>query len=81
MAPPQARIGAVPHSLARLGKLWVAALVAAVAGLGMKRLSPSGHPVITGVFVLVPYGVVYLTLTQLMGVSMLQTALRRLRGH
>ena len=73
------RIGRVPHSAARIGKLWLAALVASAVGFGLWRVSASLHPVLTGVIVLVPYGVLYLLLTQWMGISTIGDALRALR--
>jgi putative peptidoglycan lipid II flippase len=73
------RIGAVSYSIARIAKLWIAALAAAAAGLALARVSPAAHPVITGVMVLVPYCLVYLLLTQWMGISTIGSAWRALR--
>ena len=73
------RIGAVSYSIARIAKLWIAALAAAAAGLALWRVSPATHPVITGVMVLVPYCLVYLLLTQWMGISTIGSAWRALR--
>jgi type IV secretory pathway protease TraF len=69
----------VSYSLARIARLWMAALAAAVVGLGLWRVSPANHPVITGVVVLAPYCLVYLLLTQWMGISTIGSALRALR--
>ena len=63
------RIGKVSYSLIRIAKLWMAALLAAAAGLAIWRLTPPLHPVITGVVVLVPYCGAYLLLTHWMGIS------------
>lgn len=73
------RIGAVSYSVARTAKLWLAALAAAAAGLALWRVSPAAHPVMTGVVVLVPYCLVYLLLTQWMGISTIGSAWRALR--
>lgn len=75
----QTRIGNVPYSIARLLKLWLAALVAGVAALGIRHLSPTHHPVVTGAIVLIPYCLVYLGLTQLMGISTVSQVWRALR--
>lgn len=74
-----ARIGAVRYSIPRLVKLWIAAILAAALGYAIRRLSPAHHPVLTGVTVLGPYGVAYLLLTQLMGVSTIGSAMAALR--
>ena len=74
-----ARIGAVPYSVSRLLKLWLAALLAALVGLGIRRVSPTHHPVITGAFVLLPYGATYLLLTQWLGISSIGSAWRMWR--
>jgi putative peptidoglycan lipid II flippase len=75
----QRRIGVVPYPVPRLAKLWAAALVSAAVGFGLKQVAPAGHPVITGFIVLLPYGLLYLALTQLLGVSMLAAFTQRLR--
>jgi putative peptidoglycan lipid II flippase len=74
------RIGAVSYSIARIVKLWIAALAAAAAGLALWRVSPAAtHPVVTGVVVLAPYCLVYLLLTQWMGISTIGSVWRALR--
>jgi putative peptidoglycan lipid II flippase len=73
------RIGTVSYSIARTARLWIAALAAAAVGLGLWRVSPAAHPVMTGVVVLVPYCLVYLLLTQWMGISTIGSAWRALR--
>ena len=74
-----ARIGAVPYSVARLLKLWLAAVIAGVVGLGIRHFSPAHHPVATGAIVLIPYVLVYLGLTQLLGISTVGDVWRALR--
>lgn len=73
------RIGAVPYSIPRLVKLWVAAMIAAVVAAGIHRALPFHKPVLVGVCVLLPYGALYLLLTQVMGISTIGAALRALR--
>jgi putative peptidoglycan lipid II flippase len=73
------RVGVVPYSVSRVMKLWGAAIIAAVAGYAIKLVIPIHRPELVGVFVLVPYGIVYLLLTSLMGVSTIGGALRSLR--
>ena len=65
----QQRIGAVPYALPRIAKMWLAALIAAVAAYGIKRASPFHAPLLVGPAVLLPYGAIYLLLTQWMKVS------------
>ncbi|HYG99695.1 MAG TPA: murein biosynthesis integral membrane protein MurJ [Terriglobales bacterium] len=73
------RVGVVPYSVMRIFKLWAAAVVAAAAGYAIKVIIPSEHPVVVGACVLVPYGMAYLLLTSLMGISTIGGALRALR--
>jgi putative peptidoglycan lipid II flippase len=73
------QIGAVSYSLTRLSKLWIAAILAALAGYAIKLALPFHGPLLVGAAVLVPYGLLYLLLAQLMGVSTMAEALRALR--
>ncbi len=73
------RIGVVPYSMARVLKMWLAALLAAAAGYGIKTALPTQAPLLVGACVLVPYGAIYLGLTHWMGISPVGGALRRLR--
>lgn len=70
-------IGVVEYSVPRVLKLWLAAIVAAVIGYGIKRVLPFHRPLLVGPAVLIPYGAVYLALTQMMGISMLGGLMRR----
>ena len=63
----QARIGAVLASGARIAKLWLAALLAAACGYGLKRVLPFHQPVLVGLCVLALFGVAYVGLTALLG--------------
>jgi putative peptidoglycan lipid II flippase len=73
------RIGRPAFAMVLVGKLWLAALIAAAFGLVLWRASASLHPVLTGVIVLVPYCLAYLLLTRWMGISTAAEALRALR--
>ena len=63
------QIGAVPSSRSRTAKLWLVAIVAAVAGWGLKRVLPFHAPLLVGPTVLVTFGAIYLAVTQWIGVG------------
>jgi putative peptidoglycan lipid II flippase len=65
----QARIGDVEFSTARVLKLWVAALASAALAVLLERSLHLASPVLRGLVVLIPYGVAYLVITHLLGVS------------
>jgi putative peptidoglycan lipid II flippase len=73
-----ARVGhtAIPPGL--LLRLWTAAVLAALAGWGVKLWLPLAQPIARAVAILGPYGVVYLGLTILLGVPDARGAVRRL---
>ena len=73
------RIGRPAFAMALVGKLWLAALLAAALGLALWRASASLHPLLTGAVVLIPYCLVYLLLTRWMGIATGAEALRALR--
>jgi putative peptidoglycan lipid II flippase len=75
----QERIGVVAYSIPRLLKLWLAAVLAAAVGYGIRRVSPTHHAVLTGGLVLIPYGVTYILLTEWMGISMVGSVMRVFR--
>jgi putative peptidoglycan lipid II flippase len=64
-------IGAVPGGRARILRLWAVAIVAALACLGIKIVLPLQNAILVGICVLVPYGALYLGITQLMGIASL----------
>ncbi|HET7442933.1 MAG TPA: murein biosynthesis integral membrane protein MurJ [Terriglobales bacterium] len=72
-------IGAVPYSIPRVAKLWGAAIASAFIAFGIKRVLPFHSSLLVGAVVLIPYGVMYLLLAQLLGVSTIGEALRVLR--
>lgn len=73
------RIGVVPYSALRIGKLWAAAVVAAAIGYAIKLHIPTHHPILVGACVLLPYGIAYLLLTSAMGILTFGGALKALR--
>ncbi|MGO4518225.1 murein biosynthesis integral membrane protein MurJ [Terriglobus sp. 2YAB30_2] len=63
------QIGAVPSSRSRTAKLWLVAIMAAVAGWGLKRVLPFHAPLLVGPTVLGTFGAIYLAVTQWIGVG------------
>jgi len=74
-----ARIGATGIPPSTLAKLWSSALIAAIVAWGAKLLVGTEHPLLTAVAVLVPYGVIYLGMTMVLGVPEAKGALAQLR--
>jgi len=74
------RIGPVSLPRGFLSKLWAAAVIGAGVAWLIKLGLPMGWPLMRGVATLVPYGVVYLGLTMLLGVPQARGLLRRLRS-
>jgi len=75
-----ARIGAVASSAWRVLHLWAVAIGAAIASYGIKRVLPFHHPLAVGPCVLLPYGALYLFVTERMGIASMG-ALNRLIGR
>jgi putative peptidoglycan lipid II flippase len=73
------RIGTVQPAGTFLGKLWMSAGVSALAAWGIKLALGHRHPIVVGIAVLIPYGVVYFLITSLLRVPEAQTVLRRFR--
>jgi putative peptidoglycan lipid II flippase len=72
------RIGATGLPRALVARLWGAAIAAALAAWAIKLTLPLAQPVLVGVVVLLPYGVVYVGMTLALGVPEARTATRRL---
>ena len=64
-------IGAIPSGIARVARLWMVAIVAGVAGYGIKRVLPFHNPLLVGPCVLLPYAGIYLAVTHWMGIATL----------
>ena len=73
------QIGLVSYSILRVSKLWLSAIVSAAAAYGIKGMLPIHAPVLVGVCVLTPYGLIYLFLAQLLGISTITQAFQALR--
>jgi putative peptidoglycan lipid II flippase len=71
------KIGAVEFPAAYLAKLWTCAVIAAAAAWGIKWLLHIRDPRIAGVVVLVPYGLIYLGSTALMGIQETTALMKR----
>jgi putative peptidoglycan lipid II flippase len=72
------RIGKTGLSASYLGKLWLAASVAAGIGLGCKLLVGNLHPIPLAAIVLGGYGVSYFAITSAFGISASQAVVARL---
>ena len=73
------RIGRTGIPLGLSARLWGSAIVAAAAGLALRRLVPVHQPIVLAIFLLGTYGVVYLALTAGLGVAEAGGLLRRLK--
>jgi putative peptidoglycan lipid II flippase len=62
-------IGAVPSGWSRIVRLWVVAIFAAAACFGLKNLLLPYQPFVVGPGVLISFAVMYLGITQLMGIA------------
>jgi putative peptidoglycan lipid II flippase len=75
------RIGQTDFPVAYFAKLWASAIVAAAAAWGLRLLLHTQKPVITGVVILIPYGLIYLGLTALFGIDQTATLYKRIVGR
>jgi putative peptidoglycan lipid II flippase len=74
-----ARIGQTGLPTAYVARLWGAATAAATAAWAVKLAVPALHPVLTGMLVLGPYGVVFVGATLVMRIPEATVALTRIR--
>ncbi len=63
------RIGRTGLAGRYLAKLWLAALLAAGIGWGLRGLIGRHSPILLAIFVLLPFGIVYLTATLFFGIA------------
>jgi putative peptidoglycan lipid II flippase len=63
------RIGRVEMPFVYFAKLWVSATLAAGVGWGLRLAFPLQRPIVNAFVILLPYGLVYLALTTLMGIE------------
>ena len=73
-----ARIGATGLPVDYVLRLWIAALVGAGAAWAIKVALHVGNPIVAGVVILVPYGLVFFGMTAALRVPETSTALSRL---
>jgi putative peptidoglycan lipid II flippase len=74
-----ARIGTTGIPPSTLAKLWGSAVAGAAVAWGAKLLVGTDHPLLTAVAVLLPYGLIYLAMTMVLGVPEARGALARVR--
>ncbi len=71
------RIGHIPFALTYFAKLWISAILAAAAAWALRLALHPQNPLIAGVLILVPYGLIYLGLTAAMGIDQAGALMRR----
>jgi putative peptidoglycan lipid II flippase len=71
------RIGHVDFPSSEFAKLWACALIAAAAAWGLRIAFHPVRPIRTGLMILVPYGLVYLGCTALLGIRETGSLLQR----
>ncbi len=71
------RIGAIDSARTYFAKLWGSAIVAAALAWAVKLLLHPQRPIIAAILILVPYGVAYLGITNLLGVEQAGALVRR----
>ena len=72
-------MGLCPQDVSRIVRLWLVAILAAAIGYGIKRVLPFDKPLLIGPCVLIPYGALYLAITQRMGIASMGPLNRLLR--
>lgn len=73
------RAGKIQSPVAYIARLWIAAIISAAVAWGIRLGLHPHRPVVAAGLVLVPYGVLYLGLTAMMGVEQASALWRRLR--
>lgn len=71
------KIGKTGLALNYTLKLWIAAVIAAAAGIGVKLVIGHPHPKIAAAVILAPYGAVYFIVAALLGLEESRALLRR----
>jgi putative peptidoglycan lipid II flippase len=72
------RIGSTGLGWVLGAKLWTSAIVGVAFSWGVKLLIGKQHPVITGIVVLAPYGMMYFALTWLLGVAQMRKVIKKI---
>jgi putative peptidoglycan lipid II flippase len=73
------RIGTVPVPSLVLGKLWLSAMVGAACAWGIRLALDPHQPQIAALVILVPYGLVYLGMTSVLGIEEAKGLLKRIK--
>lgn len=73
------RIGPVGAGMGAVARMFVAALVAAGAGWGVRLILPEVHPIVTGICVVAAYGIVYFAVAGLLRLQEVQGLATRAR--
>ena len=73
------RIGHITFAAVYFAKLWMSAIVAAAVAWGLRSGLHPQRPLVTGILVLVPYGLIYVGLTALLGIDQARGLVRRIR--
>ena len=73
------RIGRTGLPIDYVAKLWASAIVGAAAAWGLKSILPTLHPVLAGIAILGPYGVVFLGSTFALRIPEASAAYARFR--
>jgi len=73
------RIGHIQFPSTYFARLWLSAAIAAAAGWGLRLALHPQRPLLAGLVILVPYGLIYLGLTALMGIDQTTAIVKRLR--
>jgi putative peptidoglycan lipid II flippase len=71
------RIGPIESPLSYIARLWSAAAISAGVAWGIRLALHPQHPVFAALIILVPYGLVYVALTALMGIDQASALTRR----
>jgi putative peptidoglycan lipid II flippase len=72
------KIGKVPFPRLDFAKLWGAAVVAAAVALSIKFVLHPARPRVAAVLILIPYGLIYLGITSLLGLNQAGSILNRI---
>lgn len=72
------RIGKIDASIGYFLRLWIAAVISAGMAWAIKLFTNPHKPILTAIFVLIPYGLAYLLMTTVLGVDQAESLARRL---
>jgi putative peptidoglycan lipid II flippase len=72
------RIGHIEFQATYFAKLWLSAAIAAAVGWGLRLGLHPHRPLVAGAVILIPYGLVYLGLTAMLGIDQAGALMKRL---